>query len=196
MIVDKLIFVQMSGVPGAGKTTLAHAIAKQIGAVVIDHDVTKSVLLDATVPVDLAGRASYLVLDSLARHLLKQGHSVIFDSPCRYSELLARGQRLAEESGAAYRYIECVLHDLAELDRRLRTRGRMRSQLAGVYAAPTEGSGKTEAGAEVFRHWIANMQRPATDYLTLDTSRPLERCVAEALRYVETGKPGMENDER
>jgi predicted kinase len=57
-----LLFVQMSGVPGAGKTTLAHAIAPRIGAVVIDHDVTKSALLEAGVPVALARPASYQVM--------------------------------------------------------------------------------------------------------------------------------------
>lgn len=70
-------FIQMSGVPGAGKSTIASAVARQTGAVVIDHDVTKSALLVAAVPADLAGRASYDVLDALARHLLQQGHSVI-----------------------------------------------------------------------------------------------------------------------
>jgi hypothetical protein len=125
------------------------------------------------------------VLDAMARHLLQQGHSVVFDSPCFYDDLLARGQRLAEECGATYRYIECVLNDLMELDRRLRTRERAPSQIAGVYAPPTVGSGKTESGEAVFRDWIANMKRPQSDYLTLDTARPREECIAVALAYLE-----------
>lgn len=72
----KLLFVQMSGVPGSGKTTVARAIGKAIGAVVIDHDVTKSALIEADVPLSVAGRASYQVLDAVARHLLEQGHSI------------------------------------------------------------------------------------------------------------------------
>lgn len=185
---NHLRFVQMSGVPGAGKTTVAHAIAGSINAVVIDHDVTKSALLEADVPVALAGRASYMVLDAIASHLLKQGHSVIFDSPCMYEELLIRGQKLAAEMGAQYRYVECVIHDLDELDRRLSTRPRMRSQLAGVYAPPTEGSGKTALGANTFRAWIANMKRPTDSYLVLDTARPLAICTKEAISYIETGR--------
>jgi len=180
----KLMFIQMSGVPGAGKTTIAHAIARQIGAVVIDHDVTKSALLEANVPVSIAGAASYQVLNAMARHLLQQGYSVIFDSPCLYAELLERGQELARVADAHYRYIECVVADLAELDRRLRTRQRMPSQLAGVRIAPTEGSGKTQSGDDVFRDWIANMKRPNTDYLVLDTTRPVEVCVEVAIAYI------------
>ncbi|HRW07371.1 MAG TPA: ATP-binding protein [Caldilineaceae bacterium] len=184
---NQLFFVQMSGAPGAGKTTVARAIGKATGAVVIDHDVTKSALLAADVPVDLAGRASYQVLNAMASHLLQQGHSVIFDSPCFYEELLERGQRLAAESGATYRYIECVLNDLTELDRRLRTRERMPSQVAGVYAQPTAGSGKTESGEVLFQGWIARMKRPHGKYLTLDTTLPADQWIAHAIRYVTDG---------
>jgi predicted kinase len=183
----ELMFIQMSGVPGAGKTTIAHAIARRISAVVIDHDVTKSALLDANVPVSIAGAASYQVLNSLARNLLQQGYSVIFDSPCLYVELLERGQQLAHAANAHYRYIECMVADLDELDRRLRTRPRLPSQLAGVRVAPTEGSGKAQAGDNIFRNWIANMKRPKTDYLVLDTTRPMELCVEEAIAYVTAG---------
>jgi adenylate kinase family enzyme len=177
----------MSGAPGSGKTTLAHAIARHISAVVIDHDVTKSALLDADVPIALAGRASYQVLDAVARHLLRQGHTVVFDSPCFYTELLERGQRLAQEAQVPYRYIECVVEDLDELDRRLRTRPRLPSQLTGVYVRPSEGSGKIQSGEAIFRDWITNMKRPATNYLVLDTTLPLDVCLKTALAYITTG---------
>jgi predicted kinase len=182
-----LVFVQMSGAPGAGKTTVARAVARRIGAIVIDHDVTKSGLLEANVPAAIAGAASYSVLNAVARHLLQQGYSVIFDSPCFYEELLERGQLLAREAHAEYRYIECVVADLDELDRRLRTRPRLPSQLAGVWAPPTAGSGKTYISDDVFRDWIANMKRPAIDYLTLDTTQSLDMCVDVAVAYITTG---------
>lgn len=178
------VFVQMSGAPGAGKTTIAGAIAGRIGAVVIDHDITKSALLDACVPVAVAGRASYQVLGAIVQHLLSQGHSVIFDSPCYFKELLERGQRLAREAGATYLYVECVVEDLDELDRRLRARPRLPSQVAGVYSPITEASGKTRSGDQVFREWIMNMKRPDHNYLVLDTTRPLDLCVEQVMEYI------------
>lgn len=183
----ELLLLQMSGAPGSGKTTLAQTIGRQIGAVVIDHDVTKSALLGADVPVALAGHASYSVLDALARHLLLQGYSVIVDSPCLYTVLLERGQQLAQEVHARYRSIECVVEDIEELDRRLRTRPHFPSQLVGVYQPPSAGSGKTHAGEAVFRDVIANMKRPPTGYLTLDTTQPLESYLQTALTYLATG---------
>ena len=41
------MFIQMSGAPGAGKSTIARAIATRIRAVILDHDVAKSALLNA-----------------------------------------------------------------------------------------------------------------------------------------------------
>jgi predicted kinase len=182
------LFIQMSGAPGSGKTTIAHAIARRINAVVIDHDVTKSALLEANVPLALAGSASYQVLRAIAQHLLLQGCNVIFDSPCFYQELLEKGQQLAQAVGAVYLYLECRVEDLNELDRRLRTRTRHPSQVAGVSFPLTDSSGKTQSSNEIFKEWIENMKRPDSGYLVLDTMRPLEVCIAEAMRYIERSR--------
>jgi predicted kinase len=178
------LFIQMSGAPGSGKTTIAKGIAHRIGAVVIDHDVTKSALLAADVPVDLAGAASYQVLGAMAQHLLSQGFHVIFDSPCYYRELLERGQQLAQAAGATYLYIECLVADLDELDRRLRTRPSLPSQVTGVYLSPADGNGQTPPGSAVFQEWITGMKRPLSNYLLLDTTRPLAVNLEKAMLYI------------
>lgn len=179
-----VMFIQMSGAPGSGKTTLAQAIARRLKAVVIDHDVTKSALLTANVPLSLAGHASYMVLDAIARQMLLQGHCVIFDSPCFYQDLLERGQQLAQEAQMPYRYIECVVNDFHELDRRIRTRPRMPSQVTGIYRHQSEAS---ESDETVFHEWLTNMKHPATSYLVLDTTKPLEAYLETALEYIATG---------
>jgi len=119
--------------------------------------------------------------------VMVHGKRVIFDSPCFYTELLQRGQQMAAAYGARYCYIECVLHDLDELDRRLRGRDRMPSQVAGVYAESTAGSGKAEHGPALFRMWIEQMKRPTGPYVTIDTTQSIEVCVAQALHYVVNG---------
>ncbi|WP_236634079.1 MULTISPECIES: AAA family ATPase [unclassified Exiguobacterium] len=58
-----MFFLQMSGFPGSGKSTLARAIAPQLDAIIVDHDVTKTALLESMVdhPPDpaLAGKVAY-----------------------------------------------------------------------------------------------------------------------------------------
>ena len=186
---NQLRFVQMSGAPGSGKTTVAGAVAAAVDAVIIDHDVTKTALLEAQIAPDEARRASYVVLNAVARHLLSQGRSVIFDSPCFYEQLLLRGQQLAADHGAAYRYVECRLDDLHELDRRLRNRPRAQSQVAGVFATPLDGADQPVHGEAYFRNAIENMKRPGDGYLVVDTAQPLERYLDRVVAYIQSGRP-------
>ena len=44
----ELMFIQMSGVPGAGKTTIAHAIARRIGAVVNEGNSLRGLRMHTT----------------------------------------------------------------------------------------------------------------------------------------------------
>lgn len=182
----KQLFIQMSGAPGAGKSSIAQALAPQFGAVIIDHDITKSALLEAAVDPSVAGRASYAVLAALADSLLQQGHTVIFDSPCFYAELLENGRQMAKRAGAAYGYIECVVSDLAVLDARLRARQKMPSQVTAVYQTITDGNGKQWSGEKLFQEWIAHMKRPQTNFLTLDTTQPIDICLQKAMAYLQT----------
>lgn len=162
------MLVQLSGAPGSGKSTLARELVRRLRLVALDHDVTKSALL-AHRPFDAAGAESYAVLLALADDLLAQGHNVVIDSPCLYETLLASGQALATRHAVAYRYIECVA-SLELLDQRLRTRAARPSQLRHV-------------DEPLFQNWIADMKRPPA-YLRLDTTRPLDTCVTEALAYL------------
>ena len=43
-----MYFLQMSGFPGSGKTTLARRIAQITGAVIVNHDISKTALLEAS----------------------------------------------------------------------------------------------------------------------------------------------------
>lgn len=51
-----MFFVQMSGFPGSGKSTLSREIAKRTGGVVIDHDIVKSALLHSIKGTPLDGK--------------------------------------------------------------------------------------------------------------------------------------------
>jgi hypothetical protein len=89
-----------------------------------------------------------------AESLLGQNHSVALDSPCFYQNVIYAGLRVAGEIGACYRYVECVVDDFSEIDRRLRERTSLPSQRVGLDAPPASFSGTEEIlGADLFRQW-------------------------------------------
>ncbi|MTI70560.1 MAG: ATP-binding protein [Firmicutes bacterium] len=55
--------------------------------------------------------------------------SVIIDTPCYYEDSLKNGIRIAENSGANYRYIECRVEDYSIIEDRIYSRDRLVSQI-------------------------------------------------------------------
>lgn len=180
---NKLTFVQMSGAPGSGKTTIATAVAPHLNAVILDHDMTKTALLESGISLQQSGIGSYAVIKALAKAFLQQNHSVTIDSPCFYDELLQFGIETAKQFGATYRYIECVTSDLKTLDERLKGRSTMRSQAQSITQPPIDVTQTQYDGEVQFERWIAEMKRPLNNILRLDTTQSIERCIKQAISF-------------
>lgn len=173
-----MFFIQMSGFPGSGKSTLAQQISKSTGAVIVDHDVVKSSLLQSIeeTPIDasLAGKISYRIDWALVEFHLSQGQSVIFDSPCLYEEMVNKGTNFANKYGVTYKYIECYLEDSEEINNRLRNRKRMLSQINEI------------SSEENFKYTIKNSKKPSNyKCLVVDTRLPLESYIQAVLNYIQ-----------
>lgn len=177
-----MFFLQMSGYPGSGKSTLARAISKITGAIVVDHDIVKSALLESVesyIDPKIAGKISYHIDWALVDFHLSQGQSVIMDSPCLYTELLEKGTELSEKHHAAYKYIECLLGDVNELDNRLKTRKRMISQIAEIPPEVKQTLNITIVSSR--------SKRPSeAPYLIVDTSQPITGYMDEVMAYMNT----------
>jgi len=156
----------MAGAPGSGKSALARMIGRCTSAAVIDKDVLKTAALEAGAEEELAAGIAYEAFFALADQLLGQGLSVILDSPSFWDTIPAKGAALAERRQVPYYFIECVCADGEELARRLRDRPRLSSQPA----QPIDQAWQTIA--------------PPGAYLRIDTTQPIERCLAVALEYL------------
>ncbi|TFB22922.1 ATP-binding protein [Filobacillus milosensis] len=169
-----MFFLQMSGFPGSGKSTLAQEIGRRTGAVVIDHDVIKSGLLkDYEGDPKKSGPIAYNIDWSLIEFQLSQGHAVIFDSPCLYQEMVGRGIELTEKFHIKYKYVECYLDDFIEVNRRLKHRVKMPSQIAQA------------ASIESFQYTIKNSQRPLKhDYFVVDTKQSISHYIDDVMKYI------------
>jgi predicted kinase len=160
--------LQMAGAPGSGKSALARLIGSCTDAVVIDKDVLKTAALEAGADEALAGGIAYEAFFALADHLLGQSWSVILDSPCYFETIASKGAAIAARRHVSYHFIECVCADREELARRLRDRSRLPTQPDDI------------AEADPARETIA----PTGAYLRVDTTQPIERCLALALDYL------------
>jgi predicted kinase len=173
----KMYFLQMSGFPGSGKSTLARRIAKITNALIVDHDISKTALLEAAeginVELNTLGKFSYRVDWALVDFYLSQGHDVIFDSPCLYSEMIENGLLLAKKYNARYKYVDCYFNDYKEINHRLQNRKRMISQIA-------------ETTEESFISAISNSKKPRSNIrsLIVDSSQPIESYLKTVLDYI------------
>jgi len=167
----------MSGFPGSGKSTLTRVIAKSTGAIIIDHDIVKSALLTSLemshIDTNVAGKIAYDIEWSLIDFYLSQGHSVILDSPCFYSEMVEKGTKLSKKYHAKYKYVECYLNDIEEIQKRLKNRTRMISQIQQV------------SSEEMFVKWVENSKRPPDfECLRVDSGSPLDSYIDRVISYI------------
>ncbi|HUY09874.1 MAG TPA: AAA family ATPase [Candidatus Dormibacteraeota bacterium] len=177
---SRLLLVQLAGSPGTGKSVLASALGRALGAVVLDRDVVNSALLDADVGWGGARAPAHEVMCALAASLLEQGLNVVLDSPSDYAASPQRGLAVARDRGADYRFIECVCEDLEEVGRRLAGRMVRRSQWTGIDVQSPDGI----TGAELVgpRRW--RTYGPEGGWLILDTGGRLEMSLAPTLGYL------------
>lgn len=164
---SSVFLLQMAGAPGSGKSALARVIGKRTGAVVLDKDVLKTAALEAGLEDAKAGGIAYEAFFALANHLLGQGWSVILDSPSFWESIPAKGAAIAAERHAPYHFIECFCPDRDELSRRLRDRPRL---------ASNPGEEALDAAPPTFA--------PDGPFLRIDTTQPIDRCLALALDYL------------
>ena len=162
-----LVLVQMHGHPGSGKSAVARELGRALPAVVIDKDVISSALLRSGVAREDVGRLSYQVMYAQAARFLRDGHSVVFDSPCFWPIIEQHTRRIASAASAAWCMVETQCSDEVR-DERLAMRDRLESNPAARDLGPMS----------------AGMYHPQCERLILDTSQPLADVVAGAEQYV------------
>lgn len=103
------VAILVAGVPGAGKSTLAEGLARELRAAVFSTDWQLGALTPFRVLTDenLIPLAEMMMVGALARQL-QLGLDVVLDAPGHEVEVRARYQRVAESLGARFVGVECV----------------------------------------------------------------------------------------
>lgn len=159
--------VLLRGKPGTGKSTLSNALGHAMHAAVIDKDDVKDVL-DARYRDEYIGGLTYEVMLRIAERCLAAGVSVICDSCLTYPDLHDRAVEIATRHGASIRVIRTVCTDREAWESRLAARG----------SWPNHRIKSLEESMA-----RANERYEVADELVLDTARPFENVVRDALAH-------------
>lgn len=170
------MIVAMAGLPGAGKSTLACALATRLHAVVLDKDRIRAGLFPAS-HVDYTPDQNGFCVEVMYRTtewLLRRGHApvVILDG-CTYTRAnqIATLRQMAADLSEPLRVIECVCAD----------------QLALTRIADDRNHPAGNRDAALYRELQAAAHPVTGPKLVVDTGRPLPVCVADCVAYAAPG---------
>jgi adenylylsulfate kinase len=174
------LIVILAGLPGAGKSTLARAIAERVGGSVLDKDVIRAALFEP-------GRVAYsqeqddfvqeLMLQAAAWLLKRDRQRIVLLDGRTFSRRYQR-ERVVEfcaEIDTEWRMIECVCSE----------ENAVRRLCADAAEGAHPAKNRTEElYYEVKRAW-EEIDEPRC---VIDTDRPLEECLDQALSFLRSGE--------
>ena|ERR1700730_11706505 len=166
---SKLIIV--SGLPGAGKSTVAESLAEKLSVPIFSVDPIESSIIKSGIKRSFeTGLAAYLVAEALAGEHLKRGLSVIIDAVSPVQEARDMWHDLVRKQNATLIIIECVL------ERKLHKK-RIESRIRNIYGIPEVTWEDVENRRKQYLSW-------EEERLVLDTAHTHEKSVKKALDYI------------
>ncbi len=172
MSIPSPTLVLMAGLPGAGKTTLAYALGRELGWQIIDKDIYREVLVKHGLDDEHAGKAAYeLSFAQIRTLLIHQQMSAILDCASLYHFIIDEVMEiLSSADGVRLKVILCVAdRDLRYY--RLRTR---RYQPTSIRVDPA-----------TIPDYLRYYEHLPKNKLIIQTNVPLLQYIAKAKEYVE-----------
>jgi predicted kinase len=172
--------IALKGQPGCGKSTIGAALSRELGWPIVDKDDIQYALDQHLTSSD---GPAYEIMLRVARTQLRQGISVILDSPF-WKQTYDNARALADEQGAQLVVLECHCGDEAEWRRRIEAR-----QGVGVPARRTTTWDTLEAYRARYERDAYAIEVP---HLVVDTNRDLPGLLAEVRAWLGRGELDLE----
>jgi len=163
--------VLMAGLPGAGKTTLAYALGRELGWQVIDKDIYKNVLVKRGLDAVQAGKAAYEISFAQIRaFLIHQQISVILDTAALQHFILDEVMQILKGTDRALLKVILCVADRDLRNYRLRTR---RFQPTSIRVDPA-----------TIPDYLRYFDHLPKNKLIIETNVQLFQCIIQAREYI------------
>ncbi|MDH4872802.1 AAA family ATPase [Pseudomonas sp. BN515] len=116
------MLIVFSGLPGAGKTTIASALVSKTRALYLRIDTIEQALRNSSALGQDVGRSGYVIANELALSNLRFGSTVIVDCVNPVAESRNAWSEIAARAGVSLVNVEVVCSDKREHQRRVETR--------------------------------------------------------------------------
>lgn len=165
------MLIAMSGLPGAGKSLIADALATRLPCFVLSVDLIEAALWTAGVShTEPTGLAAYVVAEVIGQETLNRGQTVIIDAVNAVDEARQQWRSLAARAGVALRIVEVQCSDLALHRRRVESRHR---DIPGMNEVTWD---QVQAQRAAFQEWTE-------ERLVLDAAADLDANITLAVAY-------------
>jgi predicted kinase len=105
------VLIVFSGLPGAGKSTLAEAYGDRLGVPVLSIDPVDRAMQAVGVTENRPGVTAYVIIEALAEEHLRRGRAVVVDAVNAVEVARQQWRDLAQRTGAELRFVEVVCSD-------------------------------------------------------------------------------------
>lgn len=119
------MLIVMAGLPGAGKSSVAEAVAGRLQCPIVSLDPIEAAMWRAGIArTEPTGLAAYVVAEEVARAQLQVGNTVVVDAVNDVEPARQQWRLLAESFGRRLTFVEVSCSDPTEHRRRLEARRR------------------------------------------------------------------------
>ncbi|MGE5618388.1 MAG: AAA family ATPase [Sphingomonadaceae bacterium] len=164
--------IVMVGPPGTGKSHLVRLLAQQVPLKVVETDEIRRRLTPHPEYSIQENRRVFAIAHRTIDRFLRQGKDVVFDATNIYEWGRRILHRIAERNGARLLIIRTVAPDEV-------VKKRLSGRMAGFDPAD-----RSEADWEIYLRMKREFEEIGRPHMVVDTSRDLDRAVAEVVAFI------------